>query len=1069
MTRSRGLVIAWTVALAAVSALTLVWLGIGAVVALATHVPSVGAAVGGAAAAGAAWASGILAAATLSEPAGQALLDYAATAVNLVVAVVLWRRGDRSWTVRLLVLAMVGSAGAFNLQAHAATQVVRSATGLEIGELHQVLLHGVASAAYVGALLLFPSGWSGPGRRGHRVLVGLGAVALFVAGVGTALLPHTVSCVVFFGFGVPLVGMIGVSRHLRHGATPERRAQARLLVTVLAGALGTAAVLAVLTLVLATLGEPGLTLDDPTARHGGTAGGEPTALLFWFTRLTAAALALAVLVAFRPRRRETEGLLHRGLAVTVVVVGLGGSYALTVALLTAASGSALTARAVATVLTAVAFLPLSARVDLAVERLLYGHRPTPYSVLLEVAELSRAADGSDLDHVAEAIGRRLGARSVRLTAHRPGLRDRTYAWAHAEAGDADVGVPFPISYRGEEVGVLAVDAEALAGRGDDRRRLMVDVTDSLGAVLQSNRLEIELERQLRAAVAHGEEIAASRRQAVAEMDSERRSIERNLHDGAQHHLVSLRLTLGLVEHQVSTGELASARHRLDVLCGQIATAEAVLAETATGVSSATLIERGLVESLRNDLAGSDSSIIVDTEGIEPGRRYDADVESAAYFCCLESINNARKHAAGARISVVLRESRGALRFVVRDDGPGFTPDPAPGPGGGRGVRNVTARIAAVGGGVAVRSAPGAGTTVDGFVPVPPRPPAHRPDPAPTTAVGVIPPPPAGPPGSATDPDAAPPGPEPTPSHATEGADVAPGAVRSPSGSGLLDGVLDLLDRAGADPPPTVADRLDAITARARRPWRVGVAGPADADASALAGALRALRIPAVAVVDRPDDEAAKLVEALMVVVEDPQVDDAALTTVPEHLRSVPVVAVPAPGEEPEPSRLETLLVRRCLPGAATARARRALEALEDLVRSAGGGAWSDRVRFEIERIRPAGAREVAESWLADALAHRSVVLPGEEQRAAERLTGSDGTEPWARLGLDRATPPAEVRRAAHEALRGWQRRAAHPASPRAVRDAAGVLARVCEALLDIPPDPEPAATVETGVVAGPTR
>ncbi|HWN29442.1 MAG TPA: histidine kinase, partial [Actinomycetospora sp.] len=198
----RGLVAAWWVALVACGALTLVWLVLGAVVALAADVPAVGAVVADSAAAGGTWSAGILEAGALGEPAGQAVLDYVASAVNLAVAVVLWRRGGRTWTVRLLVLAMIGSAGAFNLQAHAATLVVRRGSGLEIGELHQILLHGIASAAYVGALLLFPAGVVAA-RGGQRLLVGLAGVALFAAGVGTALLPHTVSCVVFFGFGVP--------------------------------------------------------------------------------------------------------------------------------------------------------------------------------------------------------------------------------------------------------------------------------------------------------------------------------------------------------------------------------------------------------------------------------------------------------------------------------------------------------------------------------------------------------------------------------------------------------------------------------------------------------------------------------------------------------------------------------------------------------------------------------------------------------------------------------------------------------------------------------------------------
>ena len=716
---SRWWIPAWWVATIACSALMLVWLALGAWVALAANVPAVGGAVAASADAGNRWAVGVVEAGALGEPVGQAVLDYLASAANLVVAVVLWRRGGRTWTIRLLILAMIGSAGAFNLQAHAATLVVRRGSGLEIGELHQILLHGVASAAYVGALLLFPAGVV-VARGGQRLLIGLAGVALFVAGMGTALLPHTVSCVVFFGFGVPLVGALGVSRHLRTGSSPERRDQARLLITVLTGVLATATVLALVTAVMALLGQPGLTLDDPTARHGG-AGGEPTALLFWFARLSAAALALAVLAAYRPWVRSASDRLHRALTTVVVVVVVGGAVALVVAV----AGVGPVAWVLGAVAGALVYLAVSARADRLVERLLHGRRPTPYRVLLEIAELSRtAAPGTELDRLPEAIGRHLGARTVELTAHRPGLRDRVFRWRREDAGEAVASVAFPVRHREDEVGVLAVDAEAVAG-GSERHQLLEDVADSLGAVLQAHRVEIELERQLRAAVAHGEQIATSRRAAVAEMDGQRRAIERNLHDGAQHHLVSLRLALGLAEHQVGSGQLDAARDRLEQIVGQIDTAEAVLAETATGVSSATLAERGVVETLRHETAGPGSTVTVDSAGVPSGRRWGTDVESAVYFCCLEAVNNARKHAPGAAITITFAEVGGVLRFSVRDDGPGFTPAP-PGSGPNRGMRNVATRITAVGGTVALESAPGRGTTVAGSIPLADAP---APDPA----------------------------------------------------------------------------------------------------------------------------------------------------------------------------------------------------------------------------------------------------------------------------------------------------------------------------------------------------
>src|SRR6185437_13482166 len=156
----------------------------------------------------------------------------------------------------------------------------------------------------------------------------------------------------------------------------------------------------------------------------------------------------------------------------------------------------------------------------------------------------------NLSGVAEAIAARTGACSCRLTVAHPGLRNRSYGWPAGSGPAADDDVVLPIRHGGEQIGTIAV-----------------------------SRLGIELERQLRAAQAHAEEIAVARRQAVAEMDGERRRMERNLHDGAQHHLVSLRMTLGLVEHGVASGQFDQAREGLSRLVTQIGSAEAVLAET----------------------------------------------------------------------------------------------------------------------------------------------------------------------------------------------------------------------------------------------------------------------------------------------------------------------------------------------------------------------------------------------------------------------------------------------------------------------------------------------------------
>ena len=170
----------------------------------------------------------------------------------------------------------------------------------------------------------------------------------------------------------------------------------------------------------------------------------------------------------------------------------------------------------------------------------------------------------------------------------PGCGTGSTRWAEpglsAKPGIETPMVEVAVQHGTERIGTIAVDRGAVAGLHGQRQHLLEDVADSLGVVFQASRSGIELERQLRAALAYAGGIAVSRRAVVAEMDWERRRIERDLHDGAQHHLVSLRLALGLVEHQVSTAQLEQARSRLAQIADQIEVAEEILAETAKGVS-----------------------------------------------------------------------------------------------------------------------------------------------------------------------------------------------------------------------------------------------------------------------------------------------------------------------------------------------------------------------------------------------------------------------------------------------------------------------------------------------------
>jgi signal transduction histidine kinase len=95
-------------------------------------------------------------------------------------------------------------------------------------------------------------------------------------------------------------------------------------------------------------------------------------------------------------------------------------------------------------------------------------------------------------------------------------------------------------------------------------------------------------------------------------------------------------------------------------------------------------------------------------------RYSADIEAAVYFCCLEALQNAAKHAPDASVEVRVWEESGGLLFSVRDDGPGFEVARAR---RGHGYANMADRLGAIGGSVRWHSEPGAGATVQGSIPL----------------------------------------------------------------------------------------------------------------------------------------------------------------------------------------------------------------------------------------------------------------------------------------------------------------------------------------------------------------
>lgn len=402
---------------------------------------------------------------------------------------------------------------------------------------------------------------------------------------------------------------------------------------------------------------------------------------------------------------------------------------------------------VAAALAALMYAPMRARVTAAATRYVYGARESPDDVIRTFgSRLTRAIPMDELLlQLCESLTKSLVLSSARvftgtgdvleLAASVPDMpskpivvtpRERpviTRAGVSGKAwvsvwipalleGRADAQVRLaPICHAGELLGLIAVerpvDADAFS---EDDDQVLADLARQVGLAFHNAQLDSALQTSLDELRKQADELRASRARIVASGDAERRRVERNLHDGAQQHLVALAVNLRLARDMVGDDPEAAAE-----MLGELGTAvqETIqeLRELAHGIYPPLLVDGGLTEALRAVATRSPFDVRVDTEGIG---RYDRDVEAAVYFCVLEALQNAGKHAPGSTVEITVEEQSGGLLFSVVDDGPGFDVTAAV---RGHGYTNMADRLGAIGGTVRWESEPGKGTAIRGSLPL----------------------------------------------------------------------------------------------------------------------------------------------------------------------------------------------------------------------------------------------------------------------------------------------------------------------------------------------------------------
>jgi signal transduction histidine kinase len=356
-------------------------------------------------------------------------------------------------------------------------------------------------------------------------------------------------------------------------------------------------------------------------------------------------------------------------------------------------------------------------------RFLHGERATPYEVLAGLSERAAQSYAPEevLPRMAELVAAGTGAVRVDVwlrverelllgaswpTVSLPRRRLRLPAEGLPSFPGADRAVA--VRDRDELLGAIALAKRPGEHPTPTEERLLDDVASQAGLVLRNVRLTAELSARLEELQATTAELRASRRRIVETQDSERRRLERDIHDGAQQHLVALAVKLRMTRTSLEK-DPARTRTMIGELRSLTDAALENLRDLTRGIYPPVLAEEGLLAALKAHAKRAAMQISVSGNI----GRFDPATETAVYFCCLEAIQNAAKHAGSGRVRIRLERDGEEIAFTVSDEGAGFDPATAK---RGSGLQNMEDRLSVAGGRLEITSSPGEGTVVTGWVP-----------------------------------------------------------------------------------------------------------------------------------------------------------------------------------------------------------------------------------------------------------------------------------------------------------------------------------------------------------------
>ncbi|MBO0701445.1 MAG: sensor histidine kinase [Candidatus Dormibacteraeota bacterium] len=366
---------------------------------------------------------------------------------------------------------------------------------------------------------------------------------------------------------------------------------------------------------------------------------------------------------------------------------------------------------IVTVIVAIVLAPLRDRLQTLANRIVYGPRATLLEVLSQVSQamnLTPAIDDS-LPQIAALVGNATSSASVEVW-----LRDEDDLRLESHwpdgAFDTEQRIPLsgddlrplfkgrtrvlPVRVEDEFLGCIAVTQPPTRRLSPAEENLLSAIASHAGLLLRNVRLV--------------EDLRASRQRVLTTGAEQRRRLERDLHDGAQQHLVTASLALGLARAQLMRGDLAVVESSLNEATQQLKEGLGELRVLARGLYPAVLSRAGLAAALGT--LAERTPIPVELDVNLTGRRAPV-VESNAYFVVSEALTNVAKHADAGRAVVRAQEVDGWLFLDIEDDGRGGAM-----PSTGSGLRGLQDRVHTLGGSLSIESPPGQGTRIHVEIP-----------------------------------------------------------------------------------------------------------------------------------------------------------------------------------------------------------------------------------------------------------------------------------------------------------------------------------------------------------------